>query len=250
MVDIHSHVLPGLDDGPKSMQESLDMLRLAADSGTTDIVASSHSNSEYVFDPLRAAQAIDELQAAPGVPRIHYGCELHFNLENIEALLRSPGNWTIDHRNYALIEFSDVAIPKTGGEILDRLVACGTKPILVHPERNPILQKHLSLLETWIGRGCYVQVTAQSLLGRFGRRALAAAEHLLDHNMVHFLASDGHDTKHRPPTLAEGWKFVEERFDSGTAERLLILNPQAVLAGEPIANHSAQARRRAWYSFR
>jgi len=251
MIDIHSHILPGFDDGAGTLEEAIEMLRMAAAAGTTDIVASSHCNAEYVFDPTRAARSIAELQrSATDIPRIHYGCELHFTLENVEAVLRSPEAWSINHRGYVLIEFSDFVIPKTSGEILARLGDAGTPPILVHPERNPILQKDLSGLESWIRQGSFIQVTVQSLLGRFGRRAMAAAEYLLDHGLVHFLASDAHDVKHRPPVLTEGWSLVEERLGAGTAERLLISNPQAVLSGEPIHCEPASARRRAWYSMR
>src|ERR1022692_1279102 len=158
MIDIHSHILPGLDDGAGSMEEAIEMLRVAAAAGTTDIVASSHSNAEFAFDFVRAARSIAELQqAARDIPRIHYGCELHVNLENVEAVLRSPETWSINHRGYVLIEFSDFVIPKTSGKILARLADAGTPPILVHPERNPILQKNLPQLESWIRRGSFVQ---------------------------------------------------------------------------------------------
>jgi protein-tyrosine phosphatase len=251
MIDIHSHILPGLDDGAGSMEEAIEMLRMAAAAGTTDIVASSHSNAEFAFDPVRAARSIAELQqAARDIPRIHYGCELHFNLENVEAVLRSPETWSINHRGYVLIEFSDSVIPKTSGEILARLADAGTPPILVHPERNPILQKNLSGLEAWIRQGSFVQVTVQSLLGRFGRRAKATGEYLLNHGMVHFLASDAHDVKCRPPLLTEGWSFVEERFGTETAERLLVANPQAALSGAPIHCDQSRARHKPWYSLR
>lgn len=251
MIDIHSHILPGFDDGAAGMDEAIEMLRMAAAAGTTGIVASSHSNAEYAFNPTRAAHMIAELQqSATDIPRIHYGCELHFTLENIEAVLRSPQTWSINHRGYVLIEFSDFVNPKTSGEILARLRSAGTPPILVHPERNPLLQKNLPELESWIRQGTLVQVTAQSLLGRFGRQAKAAAEHLLEHGLVHFVASDAHDVKHRPPILTEGWQFVEERFGVETAERLFVTNPQAVLSGALIPCEQAPARRKAWYSLR
>ena len=251
MIDIHSHILPGFDDGPASREEAIEMLRMAAAAGTTDVVASSHSNAEYVFDPVRAAVAIADLQqAALDIPRIHYGCELHFTLENVEAVLRSPETWSINHRGYVLIEFSDFVVPKTSGEILARLGAAGTRPVLVHPERNPILQKNLLQLEPWIRHGSLVQVTVQSLLGRFGRQAKAAGEYLLDHGMVHFLASDAHDGVHRPPVLTEGWQFVEERVGPETAERLFVVNSQAALSGAPIHCGEARVRREAWYSLR
>src|ERR1039458_475267 len=92
MIDIHSHILPGLDDGSQSLEDSVAMLRQAAASGTTDIVASPHANQKYKFDPLVVESRIGELQAAVGdSPQIHYGCDFHLTMENIDDALRSPG---------------------------------------------------------------------------------------------------------------------------------------------------------------
>ncbi len=235
MIDIHSHILPGLDDGARHQEEALSMLRMAASAGTTDIVATPHANEEFRFDPLVAEQRIAELQrASGGIPRIHYGCELHLTPENIAGALHFPARYSIARRGYLLVEFSDFLIPKTTGEILERLIESGMRPILAHPERNPILRGRLGDLASWVERGCLVQVTAQSLAGSFGRAAKANSEELMRRGLVHLLASDGHDTKHRPPVLDTAWQALEHSFGRPTAQRLLVENPQAVLEGEPI----------------
>ena len=250
MIDIHSHVLPGLDDGANSPERALEMVRMAAASGTTDMVATPHANAEFSFLPGHVERAIQELQQAAGeTPRIHYGCELHFTLENIEDALRFPARYSVNHRGYLLVEFSDFLIPRTTGEILGQLCARGMRPILVHPERNRLLQKRPADLEEWVGRGCFIQVTSQSFSGRFGRSAQSAAESFLDRGIVHFVASDGHDLKHRPPVLAEGRRYLEERFGKERAEQLLVLNPRAVLSGAPILTDDTRVRRRNWFSF-
>ncbi|MCX6633009.1 MAG: hypothetical protein NTW28_35895, partial [Candidatus Solibacter sp.] len=121
MIDIHSHILPGLDDGSKSLEESAEMVRQAAAAGTTDIVASPHANQKYPFDPLVVERKIGELQAAAGdSPRIHYGCDLHLSMENIADALHLPGKYSINHRGYLLVEFSDLLIPKTADQIFAR----------------------------------------------------------------------------------------------------------------------------------
>ncbi len=172
MIDIHSHILPGLDDGSESLEESVAMLQQAAAAGTTDIVASPHANQEYFFDPLMVEQKIGELQAAVGdAPQIHYGCDFHLTLENIEDALRVPGRYSINHRGYLLVEFSDFLIPKTTEETFARMMKVGLRPIVTHPERNQLLQRRLPELEEWVAQGVHLQVTAQSLLGRFGRTA-------------------------------------------------------------------------------
>src|SRR5690349_18152719 len=109
MIDIHSHILPGLDDGPANDAEAVDMLRIALAAGTTDIVASPHASPQYRFDPARVADTIGRLQDAVGAaPRIHSGCELHLTPENIESACTHPQQYSIAGNGYLLIEFPEV----------------------------------------------------------------------------------------------------------------------------------------------
>lgn len=248
MTDIHSHILPDQDDGSESLEQSVEMLVMARAAGTTDIVASPHANSEYRFDPIVVEAKIAELQEAIGdLPRIHYGCDFHLTPENIEDALRNPGKYSIDHRGYLLVEFADTFIPKTTNQIFDRMLDAGLFPIITHPERNALLQKRLSDLETWVEMGCFIQVTAQSVLGRFGKRAKAFSDTLLSRNLVHFLASDAHDTQHRPTPLQPAWEYLTEHFDAETASLLLEENPGAALTGAPISVPVAAPRKKSWF---
>ena len=250
MIDIHSHILPGLDDGSKSLDESIEMLRQAAAAGTTDIVASPHANQEYVFDPLVVERKIGELQAAVGdAPRIHYGCDFHLTLENIDDAMRSPEKYTINHRGYLLVEFSDFLIPKTTDQLFARMMQVGMRPIVTHPERNQLLQRRLPELEEWVAQGAHLQVTAQSLMGRFGRAAKDCAHELMGHGLVHFLASDAHDTKWRTTQLDEARKYVDERFGPEAGLRLFEENPRSVLAGASLSSVPLPIRRKPWYAF-
>ncbi len=250
MIDIHSHILPGVDDGAHDQEEAVQMLRMAAAAGTTDIVATPHANEQFRFDPIAAAHGVAELaEAAGGVPRLHYGCELHLTAENIDDALHFPAQYTIARRGYLLIEFSDFSIPKSTGDILTRLINAGMRPILAHPERNPVLRRQWSDLAAWVEQGCLVQLTAQSLTGRFGRTAKAACEELLKRELVHFIASDGHDLKHRPPVLDEAWEWIERRHGRDTAQRLLVDHPQAVLEGVAIDAAVPAGRRKSRFAF-
>jgi len=250
MIDIHSHILPGLDDGSKSLEESVAMLRQAAAAGTTDIVASPHANQEYEFDPLEVERKIGELQAAAGeVPRIHFGCDFHLTLENIEDALRSPGKYSIDHRGYLLVEFSDFLIPKTTDQLFARMMKVGLHPIVTHPERNQLLQRRLPELEAWVAQGVHLQVTAHSLLGRFGKAAKQCAHELMGHGLVHFVASDAHDTQWRTTALDEARRYVDQRFGPEAGLRLFEENPRSVLAGAPLSPLPLPIRRKPWYEF-
>ncbi len=249
MIDIHTHILPGLDDGARDLEEALGMLRMAAAAGTTDIVATSHSDPQFVFDRRASEEQVAVLQRAIGESiRVHYGCELHLTLENIEAALQSPEEYSIAHRGHLLVEFSNFLIPKTTTGIFDRMIDRGLHPIIAHPERNPLLRSRMSELEDWVGRGCSMQVTAHSFLGRFGKSAKAASVQLMSRGLVHFLASDAHDLEHRPPVLDEVDRYVRETFDPEAADLLLVDNPRSVLEGFPVSTSSFPLRKRPWYS--
>src|SRR5437773_1490973 len=134
-VDIHSHVLYGLDDGAKTREESVAMLELAKRSGTRAIVATPHANSRYPFDPAVVQQRIAELATHVDIA-IHPGCDFHLQFDNIEDAVAHPAKYTINHENYLLVEFSDLSVFHTAGDILERLLDAGMIPIITHPERN------------------------------------------------------------------------------------------------------------------
>ncbi|MBZ5577638.1 MAG: exopolysaccharide biosynthesis protein [Acidobacteriia bacterium] len=250
MIDIHSHILPGLDDGSSAMEESIAMLRMAAAFGTTDIVATPHANMQFAFDPADVERRIAELQEAAGdVVRIHYGCDFHLTPENIDDALRAPGKYSINHRGYLLVEFSDGFIPKTTGEIFTAMRNAGICPIVTHPERNRLLQKKIEDLEAWVEQGCCLQVTAQSLLGLFGTHAKEFSHTLMERRLVHFLASDAHDLKHRTTDLKPAWQYVEEHYGGDMARRLFIDNPQSALDGIPLTRVRSRGRKKSWFSF-
>jgi protein-tyrosine phosphatase len=235
MVDIHSHILHGLDDGARTLEESLAMLRLAAESGTTDIVATPHANLEYAYKPELVDERIAELaEAAAGAVRIYRGCDLHLYYENIQQALDDPAQFTINRNRYLLVEFSNVTILDSAGEVFKRMLGGGTTPVITHPERNPLLARSLDQITLWVDAGCRVQVTAHSFLGRFGRRAKAAATQLIERNLVHFIASDAHDTEHRPPAMDGAYRYIEGKYGKARAEALFVGNPRAALAGEPV----------------
>ena len=252
MIDLHSHILPGLDDGSPSLEESVSMLRVAVESGTTDLAATPHANPQFPFDPEVVERKLGELrQAAPPGLRLHYGCDLHLSFDNIQDALAHPSKYTIGHRNYLLVEFSELLIPKTTDEVLARMLDAGMVPIVTHPERNPLLWRRLDQLERWAANGCLMQVTAQSFLGRFGPEVRRFSRELMKRRLVHVVASDAHDSSDRPPRLDLAYRHVAKRWGEPMARRLFIENPQAVLDGAalPVAPLDEPAPPRPWYRF-
>ena len=252
MIDIHCHLLPGVDDGPLDEATAIAMCRLAAASGTTDLVATPHANPTFDYSPERNAEKLVQLQAAVGPePRIHLGCDFHLSYDNIEAALAQPARFTINKHQYLLVEFSDQIISQGTSEVFARMRSAGLTPIITHPERNHLLRDHRSRLAVWVGRGCLIQVTARSLLGGFGTQAQEAAVSLINANLVHVIASDGHDLEKRPPVLADGFEFVSYRWGDQVARRLFEENPRAVLDGTPIEAPQPKRRRhkKKWWVF-
>jgi protein-tyrosine phosphatase len=248
-VDIHSHILHGLDDGAKTFEESREMLRLAAAAGTTDIVATPHANGRYHFDPRLIEDRINALRADADDILIHRGCDFHLQADNIEDALAHPDKYTINHKDYLLVEFSDLNIFTSTDDILGELVGAGMVPIITHPERNAQLQQRLNDIARWIELGCCVQVTAGSCTGRFGKSAKRCVHELLARGLVHFVASDAHDCLRRPPTLGDAYTALSAEWGEDRIAPLFVDNPMAVLTGDRFELDPPPPVIRKWYQF-
>ena len=249
-VDIHSHILYGLDDGAKTREQSLEMLELARSAGTTDIVATPHANGQYVFNPELIDERIAELSTHVDI-RIHCGCDFRLQVDNIEDALAHPEKYTINHKGYLLVELPESTLFASTHEILWRLLDAGMVPIITHPERNAQLQQRLDDIARWVASGCYVQVTAGAYTGNFGKLAKACAHELIKRGLMHFVASDAHDCKFRSPSLREAYACLAERWGEERIRPLFVDNPKAVLTGEPIDFEFPPrvVRTRKWYQF-
>ncbi len=233
MFEIHYHLLHGVDDGPRTLDDSLALAEASINEGVTHIVATPHSNHEFTFRPDLNRERLAVLkERLAGRLTLGLGCDFHLSFENLEDLRRDQSKYTINGKQYLLVEFSDSSIPVMTTDILYKLQLMGVIPIITHPERNPILASNLSRLTEWIRGGCLVQVTASSLTGRFGKRAKATSYELLQKNWVHFIASDAHSMEGRPPSLREAHQTLSAEFGKETADRLCIDNPGAVFRGD------------------
>ena len=254
MIDIHSHILYGLDDGAQDRETSLAMLQIAAETGTTDIVATPHSDAHYSYQPALVHERIRELnELTGGKPRIHRGCDFHLSIDNVQACMRDHTVYTINGLCYLMVEFAEFFVPPSTENILRQLSDLGIVPVITHPERNPVLRESTARLEQWIESGCLLQVTAQSLTDRFGKEAHNAAWNWLRKGMVHVLASDAHDTVHRPPRLDLAHAMISGKLGSDAADLLLTGNPGAILRGEPAlslgAPYSSGGAPKQWFQF-
>lgn len=235
MIDIHCHILPFTDDGPKSWEMSLQMCELAVADGITHIVATPHCNSHYPFDYEACSRKIEELRARFSELQFSLGCELALSYEALQRAAERPERYTIGQTSYILVELNEVYLPKQVENALGEVISCGLSPILAHPERNALIKRRLDLLEAWVDMGCLSAVTGNSLLGFWGPDIKKAAETMLRKNLVHFLVSDGHNPERRPPVLAQAVRAASAIVGQKRAHDLVWANPLSVVQGEPVA---------------
>jgi protein-tyrosine phosphatase len=235
MVDIHCHILPSIDDGAKSMEVSVQMAEIAIQDGITHVIATPHSNAEYTFRPELVFQLRNELQKKMGGRLIlATGCDFHLSYENLADIQVNKTKYTLNQKNYLLVEFADFAIPPNIDDTLHNLHLLGLHPIITHPERNGLIRHQPEKLWRWMRQGCYVQVTAQSLLGRFGKDTAKIVLDWLDHERIHFIATDAHSVTGRPLKLREAYDVVAKRRGREIADALFTHNPMAAFEGNPL----------------
>jgi protein-tyrosine phosphatase len=232
MIDLHHHCLPGVDDGPHEWDEAVAMCRMAADEGIETIVATPHvlRGRWKPWTPADLADRLNDLQhRANGVPRLVLGSEYFFAHDMVEVLAAGKSIVPIAGSKYVLIELAANSVPPMIEQPLYRAQLEGWTTILAHPERNLVLQSRPELVAELIGHGVKMQLTAGSLLGEFGPEARRAAEVFLDRGMVHFMATDAHNTDKRPPRVRAAVDLVRQRYGDAIATSLTIENPRAVL---------------------
>jgi protein-tyrosine phosphatase len=235
LIDIHCHIIAGVDDGAKSWDVAAQMCRMAAADGIEHMVATPHANDRYLYNRDEHNAALNHLRSLIGdSPRLSLGCDFHMSYENVQDALTRPDWYTIDGGKYLLVELSNYGIPQQIEEYFSQLRGKGIRAIITHPERNPILQQDKQRVLRWVEQGCLVQVTGSALTGGWGERAWRTAAWLLEKQAVHVLATDAHDTRNRVPVLSTARKEIEEVYGKELAFALVDGNPRAIVNGQPL----------------
>lgn len=240
MIDIHSHILPEIDDGSMDMVCSVEMAEIAAAGGTTAMIATPHSNQRGVFENYASAELEErfeklknELKAEDVNLELYLGMEV-FGTHDVPQLFREGRLLTLNNSRYMLIEFDFYSDAYRMERVLYGLMDEGCVPVIAHPERYFVLQEEPEIIRSWADDGMAVQVNKGSLSGRFGRGAMRLAHILLADGNISCIASDAHGAQMRTPDMSEIQEHLAVEASEEIAEILLYENPKRILLNQPL----------------
>jgi protein-tyrosine phosphatase len=234
MIDLHCHILPGIDDGAEDLSISLEMARMSVADGVSVLACTPHIlPGLYNNSGPRIRQATEQLQHAIDEQDISLqlvtGADVHIAPDFV-AGLKSGHLLTLADTRYVLVEPPHHVAPVRLEDLFFELLLADYVPILTHPERLTWIKQNYQVIQKLARAGVWMQLTAGSLTGAFGRGPLYWAQRMLDEGIVHILASDAHDTKHRPPKLSEGRNAAAKRLGDDEAEHLVTTRPQGIIS--------------------
>ncbi|MBI5204612.1 MAG: hypothetical protein HZA11_06820 [Nitrospirae bacterium] len=240
MIDIHCHILPGIDDGPETIDEAVEMCRMAHADGVKTIVATPHFNPG-VYEPASAkvfglAAELETRAKEKGIDiRILPGADVAVTPE-LPGHLKKEEYLTINSTGrYFLAEFPPASVPPKWDAFLLSLLSSGMVPIITHPERNAWFMEHPDALYSIVSRGVMVQITAMSITGAFGEDIQRYSIFLLQNNLVHVIATDAHSAAYRPPLLSEAVKMSSDMIGEDKAKALVTTIPVAIIEGKSVS---------------
>ncbi len=240
MIDIHTHILPGADDGASNIQDTLEMVRMAADIGVTAMVATPHCNipggysnylgEEYKDRFRRAAEAVRQAK----IPvQILPGAEV-FATYDLVRLIREGQILTLNGSRYLLIEFDFGEDPAFADDVLEQVADIGIRPVIAHAERYEFVQEIPQIVYEWQKKGYFIQVNKGSVTGRFGHRAQLSAEWMLDEHLVSVIASDAHSPRRRTPYLLDAYEKLKRKYSRKYLQALFEENPRRMCENKPV----------------
>ncbi|WFR57875.1 capsular biosynthesis protein [Anaerocolumna sp. AGMB13025] len=237
-IDIHNHLLPGVDDGPKSIEQTINMLRIAYAEGTRTIIATPHYQEDrYMVNKVVLEEKVREVSKAAksaGIEMdIFLGCEIYYN-HNCVKLLKEKVIPTMAGTKYVLVEFIPVADSRYIKNALQEILLEGFCPIVAHIERYEAFIKDLTFIENLLDMGVYMQVNSMSITNSWGKKNKSATRKLLRNNLIQFVATDAHNELKRIPRIRKCYNFLRKKYGEAYADELLFGNQQKLLLGQDI----------------
>lgn len=240
MIDIHSHVLPGLDDGSRDIYETIEMLTMAAEAGVTDMVATPHCNIQGTFENyysqhyLQTFREVEKAIHKLGLQiRLYPGAEV-FVTEDLPDLIAGGKILTLNGGHYMLLEFDFYDSLEFANDMLEKISKMGIRPVIAHPERYFFVQQKPRIAYEWYEKGYVLQCNKGSFTGRFGKHCLKMANELIDRKLVSVIASDAHSSYHRTPVMTDAYEELLDGIDASYLELLFEENPRRILKDEPV----------------
>ena len=253
MIDMHSHILFGVDDGPKALQQTLEMMEQAAREGITEIIATSHSyHPQYNVSPEKVFEQIPVIQQQlnkKNIPlKIHAGQEVRL-VENIVNLMETKEVLTLANSKYMLLELPSATVPIFTKRLIIALQEKGITPIIAHPERNKAIAERPSKLEELVREGAMAQITAGSLAGHFGKTVQKLSLDLVKANLIHTYGSDVHNLATRPFLFDAGLDYLEKKKQLDAVDVLLENNARIIENRKFIVYEPQEIISKKWWSF-
>lgn len=238
MIDIHCHILPNVDDGSESLEESIEMAKIAESEGITRIVNTSHCHFDFKYKKGNELKLeLEKFNQALKEENINIevllGNELYYTSDLIERF-DELDFFSMNNSKYILMEFSPINFPKNIEDVIYEIKIRGYIPIIAHAERYKQVQEDVNIVLDCIKEGALIQVNASSILGKNGEKAEDTSKKLLDNNMVHFVATDAHSSNRRRPLIKDSYNYILKNYGKEVAEKLFIENPTSVIENRDI----------------
>ena len=240
MIDIHNHILPNVDDGSKSLDMSINMMKHAFNQGVTEVVNTTHFQHPLFLNIDNSIERIEsikndlqkKLYENDIFIKIHLGYEVYY-FENLLKIVKQP-LVTMGNGKYILIEFTPHNIPSSQKQTLFDLKMSGVTPIIAHPERYKAVQNNFNLIYDWINSGCLIQIDCGSLLGLMGKRAKETSLSIVKEKCCHILASDAHNDSNRNFCIKDAHNIVKNIINPKDADKLVFEHPFSIIKGEDL----------------
>lgn len=231
--DIHTHILPHVDDGAADMKETMHLLKMEYDDGVRTIYATPHYRRNMFEPSMEKVREQYELVVAKAAEkfkdlRILPGCEFHVNLDMVETL-EAGGRPGMGGTRCVLAEFSERSDANTIQNRCYELLSHGYQPIIAHAERYPAIRKNLSFLEQLVDMGNYIQMNADSIVGNDGLGMKWYCKNVMKRDLLHFVGSDAHNIRDRKPAMGKCAEYMEKVMGKAYMEKILIENPREMI---------------------
>lgn len=242
MIDIHCHIVPNIDDGAKSLDDALEMAKIAYNEGIRKIINTSHYHPSFNY--IKGKELLNRVKEFNNILKLNnidieifIGNELYYS-EDIIEIIEQKEFYSLNNSRYLLIEFSPLNFPKNILDIIYEIKIRGYIPVLAHVERYKKVQENVNLIYECINEGALIQVNSSSIIGKNGNEIKKVSDILLDNNMVHFIATDAHSSTRRRPIIKETYNYIVKKYGEKKAQTLFIQNPSKVINNEEICIES------------